>query len=107
MNAQELEEWLQGSASTDAGWLKNDGSGETVGHESGRKIVGILHKNPCKSADSYDEDDISHMRKVVSYWYFPLAYTGMLDHCSKTIVNVILHRKNMQSGTPIAKAISR
>lgn len=34
--------------STSAGWAKNDGSGESVGHDSGRHIVEILEKNPSK-----------------------------------------------------------
>jgi hypothetical protein len=46
---------------------KDDGSGETVGHESGRKIIAILEKNPKKVPDKYDQDDIDHMRKVVAY----------------------------------------
>lgn len=35
---------------------------------SGRHIVEILEKNPSKDPAKYDEDDIAHMRKVVSYW---------------------------------------
>lgn len=37
------------------------------GHCSGRKIVAILEKNPKKDPSKYDEEDIQHMRKVVSY----------------------------------------
>ncbi len=33
---------------------------------SGRKIVEIVNKNSSKDSDGYDED-IAHMRKVVSY----------------------------------------
>jgi hypothetical protein len=46
---------------------KDDGSGETVGHDSGRRIVEILEKNPKKDPEGYDQDDIDHMRKVVAY----------------------------------------
>lgn len=53
--------------SAGAGWSKDDGSGETVGHDSGRKIVAILEKNPKKDPSKYDQDDIDHMRKVVAY----------------------------------------
>ncbi|KAK0615917.1 hypothetical protein B0T17DRAFT_539593 [Bombardia bombarda] len=67
MTADELEEWLKTEASTDSGWSKDDGSGESVGHESGRNIVEILRKNPKRDPSKYDEDDIPHMRKVVSY----------------------------------------
>jgi hypothetical protein len=34
---------------------------------SGRKIVSILENNPDKDPDSYRDEDIEHMRKVVSY----------------------------------------
>ncbi len=33
MTADELEKWLKGSGSTESGWSKSDGSGESVGHE--------------------------------------------------------------------------
>lgn len=65
MSASELEEWLKSESSESAGW--GGESGETVGHESGRNIVDILKRNPKKQEDKYTEDDIAHMRKVVSY----------------------------------------
>lgn len=34
---------------------------------SGRKIVNILEHNPSKDPDTYRDQDIDHMRKVVSY----------------------------------------
>src|SRR5215217_5641099 len=49
MSREELEEWLE----TD----------ESKGHESGRKIVEILGKDES----DYTEEDIDHMRRVVSY----------------------------------------
>lgn len=33
MSAAELEKWLKGESSESAGWSKDDGSGETIGHE--------------------------------------------------------------------------
>lgn len=33
MTASELKEWLKGGDSTSSGWSKEDGSGETVGHD--------------------------------------------------------------------------
>jgi hypothetical protein len=48
MTQSELEEWLQTEDSASSGWSKNDGSGESVGHDSGRRIVEILKKNPDK-----------------------------------------------------------
>ena len=38
-----------------------------AGHESGRHIVDILKRNPKKDADKYTDEDLQHMRKVVSY----------------------------------------
>ncbi|KAK3327606.1 hypothetical protein B0T19DRAFT_484684 [Cercophora scortea] len=80
MTAEELEDWLKTEASTDSGWSKNDGSGESVGHESGRKIVEILKMNPGKDTSKYDEDDIPHMRKVVSYCKRHLAQEEKAKH---------------------------
>ena len=33
MTAEELEKWLKSGGSQDSGWSKDDGSGESVGHE--------------------------------------------------------------------------
>ncbi|KEQ86165.1 hypothetical protein M438DRAFT_344552 [Aureobasidium pullulans EXF-150] len=76
MSPDQLKEWLGGEDSAGAGWSKDDGSGETVGHESGRKIIEILEKNPNKDPSKYEEDDISHMRKVVAYNKRHLAQEG-------------------------------
>ncbi|EME43877.1 hypothetical protein DOTSEDRAFT_71624 [Dothistroma septosporum NZE10] len=67
MSADELKDWLGKEESAGAGWSKDDGSGETIGHESGRKIIKILEKNPKKDPSRYEEEDLQHMRKVVSY----------------------------------------
>ncbi|RPB19827.1 hypothetical protein L211DRAFT_852819 [Terfezia boudieri ATCC MYA-4762] len=67
MELDELKEWLTSESSLRAGWPKHDDSGETIGHGSGRHIVEILSKNPTRDLEKYDEDDIAHMRKVVSY----------------------------------------
>ena len=48
MTADELEAFLKTEGSESTGWSKGDGSGESVGHESGRKIVDILKRNPSK-----------------------------------------------------------
>jgi hypothetical protein len=68
MTAAELEKWLKSDDSQSAGWPKEDADGETVGHDSGKKIVDILQANPGKEPDKYTEDDVSHMRRVVAYW---------------------------------------
>ena len=68
MTSNELEKWLKSDDSLSAGWPKETEEGETVGHDSGRKIVEILKDNPDKDAEKYTEDHISHMRRVVAYW---------------------------------------
>ena len=60
MSAKELKEWLRTDESEEVG--QKDG-GESKGHESGRRIVEILGKNK----GDYTDDDIEHMRRVVSY----------------------------------------
>ena len=62
MTASELEEWLGTDESTSVG-QKSDGSGESTGHESGRRIVELLR---TRKADLSD-DDLAHMRKVHGY----------------------------------------
>ncbi|MFC8584978.1 DUF3140 domain-containing protein [Streptomyces sp. NPDC057217] len=61
MTAGELEKWLETGESKSVGQSKN--GGESVGHASGRRIVGLLR---TKKGD-FDEDDIAHMRKVTGY----------------------------------------
>lgn len=68
MDPDTLSSWLETPSSTSAGWMKHDGSHESVGHASSRHIVVILNKNPERDPERYDDDDILHMRKVVSYW---------------------------------------
>lgn len=65
MAPAELERWLETDDSKRVGWKGDDGkgSGESVGHHSGRRIVEIKRK---KKADLTD-DDYAFMRKVVSY----------------------------------------
>lgn len=67
MTASELEKWLQSDDSNSAGWTKDGGDGESVGHDSGRKIVEILKSNPNKDPEKYTDDQLAHMRKVASY----------------------------------------
>ncbi len=59
MSADELEEWLETPESLRVGF-KRDG-GESVGHASGRRIVGLLRSGPD------GEDDYRHMRKTVGF----------------------------------------
>ncbi|GLK17803.1 DUF3140 domain-containing protein [Herbiconiux flava] len=69
MTAGELEEWLDTDESKSVGQKEGGGSGESVGHHSGRRIIEILH---TKKADLSD-DDVAHMKKVVGYVHRHLA----------------------------------
>ena len=59
MTASELERWLDTDESKSVG----QGSGESTGHRSGRRIVTILQTNK----GDLSKDDVAHMRKVVGY----------------------------------------
>ena len=65
MTASDLKKWLDTKESRAVGWKGKDGKGkgESVGHASGRRIVGILGRMKSELSD----DDYSHMRKVVGY----------------------------------------
>lgn len=60
ISATELQEWLKTDESREVG--QKDGGAESKGHASGRKIVEILDKD----RDAYTDEDIDHMRRVVS-----------------------------------------
>ena len=68
MTASQLEHWLGTEQSQSVG-QKADGGGESTGHESGRRIVEILH---ARKGD-LTEDDVAHMHKVVGYVHRHLA----------------------------------
>ena len=59
MTRKELEDWLQTDESKSVG----QGEGGSKGHESGRRIVGLLGKNKS----DYTDEDLDHMRRVVGY----------------------------------------
>ncbi|UAK24454.1 DUF3140 domain-containing protein [Sphingomonas nostoxanthinifaciens] len=65
MTPAEIEHWLDSDDSKRVGWKGADGagSGESVGHRSGKRIVAIRR---TKVAD-LDADDYAHMRKVIGY----------------------------------------
>jgi len=67
MTAKELERWLASPESKSVG-VPGDG-GESVGHESGRRIVALLGEKRGELTD----DDHAHMRKVVGYVHRHLA----------------------------------
>jgi hypothetical protein len=59
MTASELERWL----GTDESRSVGEGSGESKGHRSGRRIVEILGKRK----DDLTASDVDHMRRVNGY----------------------------------------
>lgn len=59
MAPAELEKWLETDESKSVG----QGSGESTGHKSGRRIVEIKRTNKTDLTD----DDAAHMKKVVGY----------------------------------------
>ncbi|MEV7429975.1 MULTISPECIES: DUF3140 domain-containing protein [unclassified Nocardioides] len=67
MTASELESWLESDDSRRVG--QKSGGGESTGHKSGKRIVGILR---TKKGDLTDAD-VAHMRKVVGYVHRHLA----------------------------------
>ena len=72
MTPKELEDFLKTDESKRVGWKGESGddeSKESVGHQSGERIVEILHKKK----DDYSDDDYAHMKKVVGYIHRHLA----------------------------------
>ncbi|MBW4614850.1 MAG: DUF3140 domain-containing protein [Desmonostoc vinosum HA7617-LM4] len=61
MTPKDLESWLQTEESQSVGQKENDE--ESIGHKSGKRIIDLLQKKK----DDYTDDDLSHMKKVVSY----------------------------------------
>ena len=64
MDLRELRAWLDTEESRRVGWTgKNRSAKESVGHASGRRIVGLLGKAEGELTDG----DYEHMRKVVGF----------------------------------------
>ncbi|GAA3764004.1 DUF3140 domain-containing protein [Plantactinospora mayteni] len=63
MNPGELGRWLATDDSKAVGWRRGGRGGESVGHQSGRRIVDLLRKR----ANQFTDRDFAHMRKVVGY----------------------------------------
>ena len=62
MTPQQLEKWLDTEDSKKVGF-KEDTDGESVGHQSGGKIITIKQKKKL----ALTGDDYAHMRKVIGY----------------------------------------
>jgi hypothetical protein len=67
MAPADLERWLESAESKEVGYKAS--GGESVGHQSGRRIVDLLR---TKQAD-YTADDFAHMRRVVGYVHRHMA----------------------------------
>lgn len=65
MTSAALGKWLDGPDSRAVGWKgeDGDGSGESIGHASGRHILRIKEQTVA----DLTEEDYDHMRKVVGY----------------------------------------
>jgi Protein of unknown function (DUF3140) len=68
MSPADLRKWLDSDESREVG-QKSSAGAESVGHDSGRKIVRLLEKKKS----SLTEADEEHMRKVVGYVHRHLA----------------------------------
>jgi Protein of unknown function (DUF3140) len=69
MKPRELDRWLQTDESKAVGWHKSGRGGESVGHESGRKIIGLLRRKRSELSEA----DYKHMRTVVGYVHRHMA----------------------------------
>ena len=74
MTPATLEKFLETDDSKRVGWKGADGhgTGESVGHKEGRRIVDILRTKKSELSD----DDYRHMKKVVGYVHRHLAQGG-------------------------------
>ena len=68
MTAGELEKWLETEESREVGQKMSEGT-ESVGHDSGRKIIKLLHTRKSELTPA----DEAHMRKVTGYVHRHLA----------------------------------
>ena len=74
MTPAALEKWLDTDESKEVGWKGADGkgSGESVGHKEGGRIVAILRKKRAE----LDDADLADMKKVTGYVHRHLAQGG-------------------------------
>lgn len=68
MSPKALADWLETAESKEVGFKSTEGS-ESVGHQSGKKILALL----AKPKADFTDDDLAHMRKVVGYVHRHLA----------------------------------
>ena len=68
MTASEITHWLETDHSKEVS-QKQDGEGESTGHQSGRHIVEMLERKDA----NFSTGDYAQMRRVVSYVHRHLA----------------------------------
>ena len=68
MSPKTLAAWLKTPESKEVGFKSTEG-GESVGHQSGKKIILLL----AKASADFTGDDLAHARKVVGYIHRHLA----------------------------------
>ena len=66
LSSKKLQDWLKTDESKSVGQKDDD---ESIGHKSGKRIIEILNKNKS----DYTDEDIDHMKRVVSYVHRHLA----------------------------------
>ena len=74
MSPNKLAAWLKTAESKKVGFKSAEGR-ESVGHDSGKKVVALLGK----SQSEYTDDDLIHIRKVVGYIHRHLAQRPVGD----------------------------
>ena len=67
ITAKELKSWLETDESKAVG--QKNGDEESIGHKSGKHIIQLLDKKQHE----YTDDDLSHMKKVISYVHRHMA----------------------------------
>ena len=71
MTSSQIDAFLKTENSKKVGQKPEDG-GESVGHQSGRRIITIL----CKYKAKLTDEDYTHMKKVIGYVARHLAQGG-------------------------------
>ena len=69
MSPQKLAVWLETSKSKEVGYKSREGD-ESVGHQSGRRIVELLGKAQAE----FSSGDVAHAKKVIGFIHRHVAY---------------------------------
>ena len=74
MSPRKLAAWLETPESREVGFKRSEG-GESVGHQSGRRIVDMLGQTQVE----FSSKDVAHAKKVIGYIHRHLAQTRSGD----------------------------